>query len=57
MQVRIDVETDTYNTYPNCQLIIELGKESEEIYLKLSDNNREISVDADELIKALQAIT
>lgn len=60
MQVRIDVETDTYNTHPKCQLVIEAEisylTENDGIYLKLSDHDRKISVNANELIKVLQMI-
>jgi hypothetical protein len=51
MEIRIHVKTDTYNTDARDKLII--TPIEDEIFLKISDSDREISVSREDFLYAL----
>jgi len=54
MTVKIALERDSYNSYPSGSL--ELINGENDIHIKLSDSDREISVNKKDLMKALRIL-
>lgn len=54
MEVKIDLKTDTNNSYPCDQLIIiKYESKKSQVFIKISNEHRTVSVDAIELKKTL----
>lgn len=54
MKASIEIINDSYNTYPEGEIIFE--ESGTTVYIKLSDYEREISVNKKELIKLLRIL-
>jgi hypothetical protein len=54
MEIRLKIEMDTDNSYPDDQLILSVGRDC--IYFQIGNESREVGVDKDELLKALKCL-
>lgn len=56
MKIQIDLCTDTFNSYLDAQLQIESLTDNDKVFLKFSDDFREVSVSISELLTALKIL-
>jgi hypothetical protein len=57
MEIKINIKTDSDNTYPQAGLVVTIPSgDSEDIYFNLEGPDREISVSKAELVKVLKLV-
>jgi len=54
MKIEVNVWADSENSYPDCAL--EIKRSHDKIALKLSDEDREIVLDADDFMQAVLCV-
>lgn len=56
MEVRIPLKTDTANSYPSANLVIESSDDSDRVSLHINDDDRKVSILRSDLIKVLKIL-